>query len=114
MTDKVDVNTIKAQAARVQKECPELFDYLVCRDEATGELVRGLIRSIPNPGDIPKLKIPFEDLVVELLAPSDDCPVCDEDGDSLFLLNPEIRARLCDICRHGVYLTKTGIGPLTT
>jgi hypothetical protein len=67
---------------------------------------------VSHPEDLPKLKIPFEDLVVELLAPSDDCPACDEDDNSLVLLRPEIRAALCDVCRHGVYLRKTGIGSL--
>ena len=48
--------------------------------------------NLSHPEDLPKLKIPFEDMVVELLAPKDDCPACDADDDSFFLLRPEIRA----------------------
>jgi hypothetical protein len=110
MSDKMDIGKIKDQAVRVQKECPELFDYLVRRDVATSELVREVLNAIPNPDDLPRIRIPFVDLVVELAQPRDKCSICD-DEESLWL-TPKLRAILCDICRNGIYLRGTGIGSL--
>ena len=105
---------LKRQAQRVRKEYPELFDHLARRDAATTELVEAFVRAIPNPEHLPELQIPFMDIVIEIMPPSDDCPVCHPDADdgSLFLLSEDLRARLCHICHTGIYLRGSGIGAL--
>ena len=110
MAEKIDIRKIKEQALRVQKEYPDLFDYLLHRDKATSELLREVMNAIPNPDDLPKIRIPFIDFVVELFQPEIKCPICD-DEDSLWL-TPKLRATLCDICKNGVYLRGTGIESL--
>jgi hypothetical protein len=108
------MKVLKAQAGEVGDKYPELFRYLVRRDEATSELLAAYAQAIPDPDDIPDVDIPFIDIFVELSAPRDDCPICDEDedDDAWFLLSAEMRARLCHFCRHGIYVRRTGIGSL--
>ncbi len=100
------------QAQQVRKEYPELFDHLVRRDAATTELVEAFVRAIPNPEHLPELRIPFMDLVIEMMAPRDDCPVCNQDDAQLWLLSEDLRARLCHLCRTGIYLRGSGVGAL--
>jgi hypothetical protein len=110
MKEQFNFALIKEQAKRMKKDCPELFNYLVRRDEANAELTRAIFDSIPRPDDIPTIRIPFIEAVIELLAPQKQCPVCD-DEDSLWL-TPKLRARLCEICRNGVYVRGSGVGSL--
>ena len=110
MNEKINTKLLKEQAIHVKEECPELFEYLVRRDMATAEFVRELYSAIPSPDDIPQIRFPFVDIAVELVRPNKDCGVC-EDEESLWL-TPALRAKLCDICKNGVYLRKTGIGSL--
>ena len=110
MTEEINLPKIKEQAVRVRKEYPELFDYLHKRDQATADLVREVMDSIPNPDDLPTFRIPFIDIVIEMFQPKIICPIC-SDTESLWL-TPKLRAKLCDICKHGIYLRGTGIGSL--
>jgi len=110
MKEKIDFKVIKEHAKRVKKEYPELFDYLVRRDHATAELARTIMDSIPHPDDLPAIRIPFIDAVIELAEPNENCPIC-KDEDSLWL-TPQLRSKLCEICKNGIYLRGTGIGSL--
>lgn len=110
MPTQLNIQAIKEQAQRVRKDCPELFDYLVRRDQATADLTRAIMESIPRPDDVPTVQIPFIDVLVTLAAPKHKCPIC-EDEDALWL-TPKMRAKLCQACKHGIYLLHTGVGAL--
>jgi hypothetical protein len=110
--EQIDLARVEHQARQIKQAYPEIYDYLVRRDEATTELVRQIVRAIPSPGALNEIQIPFIDVVIEIARPADECPICQEEDDRWYLLSPEWRAKLCDLCRSGIYLRGTGIGSL--
>lgn len=62
MKTAMDIETIREGAAQLRKASPDLFDSLAERDDA---LVSGLLHlaaRIPEPEQLPTLRIPFADL----------------------------------------------------
>ena len=108
---RFQADSLKEQARCVQQEYPQLFDYLVRRDEATRELFKEVMHYIPHPDDLPVISLPFIDSMIELMRPQEQCPVC-KDQNAFWLLNRKQRAKLCQVCRHGVYLKRSGIEAL--
>ena len=102
---------LQEQARCVQEEYPELFDYLMHRDRATGELFREVMHAVPHPDALPAASLPFIEAVIDAMAPREHCQVCTEE-EMLWLLNRAQRAKLCQVCRHGFFLKNTGIGGL--
>jgi hypothetical protein len=111
MQDLPNVKNLREQARCVQEEYPELYDYLVHRDKATGELVREVMRAIPHPDELPVIIFPFLEAVIEIMSPKENCPVC-KNEEMLWLLSRAKRAILCQVCKHGIFLKGTGIGSL--
>lgn len=105
------IKCMREQARCVQEEYPELFDYLAHRDRALEELFRELMHAVPHLDALPALSLPFIEAVVEAMAPGCHCPVCTEE-EMLWLLSRPQRARLCQLCRHGFFLRRAGIGGL--
>lgn len=111
---QVPLAQLRAQAQRMKKECPELFDFLSKRDVALHTAVMEMADRIPHPEQLPKITIPHS-LVVELAQPrsEEECKHILEDENSLgFTLPRHIRDRLHWICIHGIYIRSGSISEL--
>lgn len=111
----VPLAQLRAQAQRVKKECPELFDFLSKRDVALQGALVEMADQIPHPERLPKITIP-ESLVVELAQPKseEECKHILEEQDNRFGLKlpPGVRNRLYWLCVHGIYIRSGSISEL--
>ncbi|MFW2441145.1 MAG: hypothetical protein ACN4GR_17440 [Arenicellales bacterium] len=113
MKEDIDINKLKKQAVRFEMEYPDLFEYLVHRDNTTFDFVRSLIDVIPDPESFPEIVLPFADLIIEKLGPNpaSECSMCQDDPDSF--IQGKMRERLCEICKKGNYLRRSGLAGLS-